>query len=29
MLEFDTLGIDSVCGNVVPYAGMFKKQSHT
>ena len=26
MLEFDALGIDSVCGNVVPYKGMFKKR---
>jgi hypothetical protein len=26
MLEFDALGVDSVCGNVVPYAGMFKKR---
>jgi hypothetical protein len=26
MLEFDALGVDSGCGNVVPYAGMFKKR---
>ena len=26
MLEFDALGVDSVCGNVVPYKGMFKKR---
>ena len=26
MLEFDALGVDSVCGNNVLYKGMFKKR---